>query len=152
MDKLLRSHADTIVSASIKAVQPDDAVRRALAGQHFPGRVLLVAAGKAAWKMAEVAYSCLGDQIDAGVVITKYGHVIGTRFGTVNLKNVIKIFNYRNKRVMYRIFCIVMVLQNLVSYMKHEIAIFGIKFFELLLIIRRVNHCQVGNQSEFPLE
>lgn len=78
MDKLLRSHADTIVSASIKAVQPDDAVRRALAGQHFPGRVLLVAAGKAAWKMAEVAYSCLGDQIDAGVVITKYGHVMGS--------------------------------------------------------------------------
>ena len=77
MDKLLRSHADTIVSASIKAVQPDDAVRRALAGQHFPGRVLLVAAGKAAWKMAEVAYSCLGNQIDAGVVITKYGHVMG---------------------------------------------------------------------------
>ena len=77
MDKLLRSHADTIVSASIKAVQSDDAVRRALAGQHFPGRVLLVAAGKAAWKMAEVAYSCLGNQIDAGVVITKYGHVMG---------------------------------------------------------------------------
>lgn len=77
MDKLLRSHADTIVSASIKAVQPDDAVRRALAGQYFPGRVLLVAAGKAAWKMAEVAYSCLGNQIDAGVVITKYGHVMG---------------------------------------------------------------------------
>lgn len=77
MDKLLRSHADAIVSASIRAVQPDDAVRRALSGQHFRGRVLLVAAGKAAWKMAEVAYSCLGNRIEAGVVITKYGHVSG---------------------------------------------------------------------------
>lgn len=77
MDKLLRSHADAIVSASIRAVQPDDAVRRALSGQHFRGRVLLVAAGKAAWKMAEVAYSCLGSRIEAGVVITKYGHAMG---------------------------------------------------------------------------
>ena len=77
MDKLLRSHADAIVSASIRKVQPDDAVRRALSGQHFKGRILLVAAGKAAWKMAEVAYACLGSRIEAGVVITKYGHTAG---------------------------------------------------------------------------
>ena len=77
MDKRLRSNADAIVSASIKAVAPDDAVCRALSGQHFRGRVLLVAAGKAAWKMAEVAYNCLGNRIESGVVITKYGHVTG---------------------------------------------------------------------------
>ena len=77
MDKLLRARADAIVSASIKAVQPDDAVSRALAGQNFPGRILLVSAGKAAWQMAKAAYDCLGDRIEGGVVVTKYDHVMG---------------------------------------------------------------------------
>ena len=48
MDSVLRSHADTIIKASITAVLPDEAVKRALDGQQFPGRVLLVSAGKAA--------------------------------------------------------------------------------------------------------
>ena len=48
MDTILRSHADAIVAASIQAVQPDAAVRRALEHQHFPGRVVLVSAGTAA--------------------------------------------------------------------------------------------------------
>ncbi len=77
MDKLLRAHADAIVSASIRAVQPDEAVGRALAGQNFPGRVVLVAAGKAAWQMAKAAYDCMGERIDSGVVVTKYDHVMG---------------------------------------------------------------------------
>ena len=77
MDKTLRAHADAIVSASIKAVQPDEAVSRALNGQAFPGRVVLVAAGKAAWQMAKAAHDCLGDRIDSGVVVTKYDHVMG---------------------------------------------------------------------------
>lgn len=73
----LRSDAQTIISASIRAVQPDAAVRRALHGREFPGRVVLAAAGKAAWQMAKAAEDCLGDRIDAGVVVTKYGHVLG---------------------------------------------------------------------------
>ena len=77
MDRTLRANADAIIAASIKAVQPDEAVRRALAGQVFPGRVVLVAAGKAAWQMAKAAYDCLGERIDSGVVVTKYGHVMG---------------------------------------------------------------------------
>ena len=77
MDKTLRAHADAIVSASIKAVQPDEAVGRALAQREFPGRVLLVSAGKAAWQMAKAAYDCMGDRIEAGVVVTKYDHVMG---------------------------------------------------------------------------
>ena len=76
MDPILRSHADTIISAAIRAVQPDAAVRRALENQTFPGRVILVAAGKAAWQMAKAASGCLA--IDAGIVITKYGHVMGS--------------------------------------------------------------------------
>ena len=77
MDHILRSHADAIIAASIKAVQPDEAVSRALAGQNFPGRVVLVSAGKAAWQMAKAAYDVMGDRIDSGVVVTKYDHVMG---------------------------------------------------------------------------
>lgn len=73
----LRSDAQTIISASIRAVQPDAAVWRALHGRDFPGRVVLAAAGKAAWQMAKAARDCLGDRISAGVVVTKYGHVPG---------------------------------------------------------------------------
>lgn len=77
MDYLLRSHADAIIETAIRAVQPDEAVARALSGKKFSGRVLLVAAGKAAWQMAKAAHDCLGDRIEKGVVVTKYGHVKG---------------------------------------------------------------------------
>ena len=77
MNQKLRADADRIVAASIKAVQPDEAVARALAGQEFPGRVVLISAGKAAWQMAKAAYVCLGNRIDSGVVVTKYHHIMG---------------------------------------------------------------------------
>ena len=77
MNKALRNDADRIIRGAIEAVKPDAAVRKALAGREFPGRVLLVAAGKAAWQMARTASECLGDRIDQGVVVTKYGHVMG---------------------------------------------------------------------------
>lgn len=78
MNQVLRADADAIVSASIRVVLPDEAVRRALT-QLTPGkgRTLLVAAGKAAWQMARAAVEALG-RVDAGIVITKYGHVKGT--------------------------------------------------------------------------
>jgi hydroxypyruvate reductase len=53
---------------------PDAAVIRALEGKSFPGRVILVAVGKAAWQMAKAAVDTLGSRIDDGIVITKYGH------------------------------------------------------------------------------
>lgn len=73
----LREISNEIINASIKAVLPDEAVKRALEGKEFPGRVLLVAAGKAAWQMAKAASDFLGDRIDSGVVVTKYDHVMG---------------------------------------------------------------------------
>ena len=73
---LLRIHADAITKAAIKAVLPDEAVCRTLRGRTFPGRVFLVAAGKAAWQMAAAATACM-PSIEKGVVITKYGHVSG---------------------------------------------------------------------------
>ena len=82
MDQKLRDDADAIIRAAIAAVLPDEAVRRALKGRHFPGRVLLVAAGKAAWQMARAAVEALGP-VDAGVVVTKYGHVQGQLPGVI---------------------------------------------------------------------
>ena len=55
MNVALRQDAQRILEAAIAAVLPDEAVRRALAGRRFPGRVFLVAAGKAAWRMARAA-------------------------------------------------------------------------------------------------
>ena len=77
MDHNLRNDADRIVRAAIAAVQPDAAVKRALEAMNLTGRVLLVAAGKAAWQMAKAASDCLGDRIENGVVVTKYDHVMG---------------------------------------------------------------------------
>ena len=82
MDQKLRQDAEAIIRAAIAAVLPDEAVRRALKGRHFPGRVLLVAAGKAAWQMARAAVEALGP-VDAGVVVTKYGHVQGQLPGVI---------------------------------------------------------------------
>ena len=77
-DETLRRDADAIVRASLNAVLPDEAVRRALKNfRPQGGRVLLVAAGKAAWQMAHAAVKFLG-RVDGGVVVTKYGHVKGT--------------------------------------------------------------------------
>lgn len=74
----MRTHADTIIQAVLKASQPDEVVGQALAKRSFPhGRVLLLAIGKAAWQMASCARSHLGDRVEAGIVITKYGHSKG---------------------------------------------------------------------------
>lgn len=74
---VLRKDAGRIITAAIEAVKPDEAVQRALESFHpGKGRVLLVAAGKAAWQMARAAVTVLG-QVDDGIVITKYGHVMG---------------------------------------------------------------------------
>lgn len=72
----LREDADFIISESIRAVLPDEAVRKALAGKDFgSGRVLLLSIGKAGWEMAETAAEILEGRISDGLVITKYGHV-----------------------------------------------------------------------------
>ena len=72
----LRKDADAIISAGINAVLPDEAVKRALAKLQKPeGRLILVAAGKAAWQMAKAASDMI--DADAGIVVTKYDHVMG---------------------------------------------------------------------------
>ena len=73
----LRETADRIIQASIRAVQPEAAVRRALEGFSCAGRVILISIGKAAWSMADAAWRTLGTRICAGAVITKYHHSRG---------------------------------------------------------------------------
>lgn len=74
----LREDADRIIKESIQAVLPDEAVRAALQDKEFGnGRIFMVATGKAAWQMAKTAADLLGERLDAGVVVTKYGHVKG---------------------------------------------------------------------------
>ena len=77
MNMTLRRDADTIIASSLNAVLPDEAVCRALREfRPSGGKVLLVAAGKAAWQMAHAAVETLG-HVDGGVVVTKYNHVRG---------------------------------------------------------------------------
>ena len=74
----LHQDADGIIQESLAAILPDAAVKKALMGHTFSaGRIVLVAAGKAAWQMARAAAEVLGDRIHDGIVITKYDHVMG---------------------------------------------------------------------------
>ena len=75
MNQGLRLDAEKIARGAIAAVNPEAAVRRALAGRGFSGKLYLVSVGKAGWKMAQVAVSCLEQPIEKGIVVTKYGHV-----------------------------------------------------------------------------
>ena len=80
MDNELRE----ILQAGLAAADPREAVLRSvrleggvvLAGdERFePGRVFVVAAGKAAGAMAEAARELFGGRIEAGIVVTKDGH------------------------------------------------------------------------------
>ncbi len=74
MNSKLRKDAETIVRSAVNAVLPEEAVRKALAGKSFPGRVILLAVGKAAPRMALAALDVLPVPPDADLVISKYGH------------------------------------------------------------------------------
>ena len=79
--------AKIIMEAALADAMPGGAVRNALDkikadkdgckvfdGQ---GKLVVVAAGKAAWEMGRAAAEVLGERIDAGIVITKYDHAKG---------------------------------------------------------------------------
>jgi hydroxypyruvate reductase len=83
----LRSDAARIWSASIRAVEPEAAVRRFVArrgnslrvGDHRldlkrTGQVWLLGAGKAAAPMARALERILGKHLAGGLAVTKYGH------------------------------------------------------------------------------
>ena len=74
MNRKLRIDAEKAAYTAINAVLPEGAVRRALLGKQFPGRVFLIAVGKAAPRMAQAALSALSVPVTEGIVISKYGH------------------------------------------------------------------------------
>lgn len=72
----LRKDADIIIKEAIQRVLPDEAVAQALKETQFKnGKIVVVAAGKAAWQMANAASTIMENKIDSGVVVTKYDHV-----------------------------------------------------------------------------
>lgn len=71
----MREDAERIMYAAIAAAQPGRLVREALAAERLTGRIVLLAAGKAAWAMAQAACACV--PVRRGIVITKDGHLGG---------------------------------------------------------------------------
>ncbi len=80
----LREDAGKIIKSAIKSALPNTAVQKALKDEDFlnslnssNGKLVLIAIGKAAWSMAKAASDILVDEIDQGIVITKYQHSQG---------------------------------------------------------------------------
>lgn len=74
----LREDAQFVINAAVAETHPKKAVRRALNDLRlYGGRLRVIAIGKAAWSMAEAALEVLGNRIECGLVITKYGHSKG---------------------------------------------------------------------------
>lgn len=79
----LRQQSNDIIRRAIHSVLPDEAVKSVLSGDSFrnilkkSGKLYLVAIGKAAWQMAQTAAEVLQEQLEEGIVLTKYGHTGG---------------------------------------------------------------------------
>jgi len=81
----LRQHAREIWEAALHAANPSTSLHHAIqvsngglivAGRLLPleGRLIIVGAGKAAARMAQVVEEIAGNHITEGLVVTKYGH------------------------------------------------------------------------------
>ena len=83
MNEVLRRDAEVVVRSAIDAVRPDAAVRRALARIDLAEDLYLAAVGKAGWQMASAAVRYLDRPLRRGIVLTKYGHVMGEIPGVI---------------------------------------------------------------------
>ncbi len=87
MEDAMRQDVLKAALGAIEAVLPENAVRKALNSEAFSkrrvlgGRIVLAAIGKAAWRMAKASVDVLGPSVEGGVVLTKYGHSLGTISG-----------------------------------------------------------------------
>ena len=77
MKNTLKAHAKAIYEYAISENMPNEAVKKALVGKKFDGKVILVSIGKAGWEMGKTAAEILGGNLDKGIVITKYDHSKG---------------------------------------------------------------------------
>lgn len=75
----MNQDAKKIMDAALRDALPGAAVGQALENIHFHegGKLVVIAAGKAAWEMARAAVERLGSRIHSGVVVTKYDHSKG---------------------------------------------------------------------------
>ena len=73
----IRDDAQTMITNIIAANMPDMAVRDALRAHTFTKNLYIIAIGKAAWTMAEAAYSYLDGSYRRGIIVTKYDHAKG---------------------------------------------------------------------------
>ena len=83
MNEVLRRDAEAVVRSAVDAVRPDAAVRRALAQIGLTEDFYLAAVGKAGWQMAAAAVRYLDRPLRRGIVLTKYGHVMGEIPGVI---------------------------------------------------------------------
>jgi glycerate 2-kinase len=83
----LRQYAREIWEAALHAANPSTSLHNAIqvsdgvlsvAGRRFPltGRLIVVGAGKAAARMAQVVEEIAGNHVTGGLVVTKYGHAL----------------------------------------------------------------------------
>lgn len=77
MTSSLRQDAETMIQQIIAENMPQEAVTQALTAHSFAERIYVIAIGKAAWTMAKAASDYLGNRLQSGLVITKYGHAEG---------------------------------------------------------------------------
>lgn len=69
--------ANKIISYAFERVLPEESVKRALDKYQIDKDICVISIGKAAWRMAKAARDVLGEKIKQGLVITKYGHILG---------------------------------------------------------------------------
>ena len=83
----LRQCAQIIWEAALNAANPATCIQKNLqltdgqltiAGERFsiPARLVVVGAGKASARMAQVVEQILGEHVTGGIVVTKYGHAL----------------------------------------------------------------------------
>lgn len=75
----LSADAKKIIFDAIHSSLPDQAVKKALCEKNlsFPGRLIVISIGKAAWNMAKAVAEYIPHKIDVGIVLTKYAHAKG---------------------------------------------------------------------------
>ena len=64
----MREDAETILREAVAAAQPGRLVREALAAERLTGRIVLLAAGKAAWAMAHTQMK-IGLGFEGGIAV-----------------------------------------------------------------------------------
>jgi glycerate 2-kinase len=83
----LRQCAQLIWEAALKAANPATCIQKniqltdgqlTIAGERFsiPARLIVIGAGKASARMAQVVEQILGEHVTGGLVVTKYGHAL----------------------------------------------------------------------------